>query len=149
MVKTSGKVLISPKTEVSSQGHMSIGNGIITERGVFLASRAGAELHLGAKVYINRNTCIVAKESIKIGDYTAIGPNVCIFDHDHSNETESGFVTAPIVIGSNVWIGSNCVILKGVTIGDHAAIAAGSVITRDIPANCVVCQKKTDTITIR
>ena len=145
-VKTCGKTLISPRTEVSVQGMLYIGNGVITERGSLLGSRGGAELCLGSKVYINRNVCIVAKELIRIGNHVDIGPNVCIYDHDHSDKSKTGFVTAPIVIGDNVWIGAGCVILKGVTIGENSIIAAGSVITRNIPSNSVVYQKRTSTI---
>lgn len=97
-------------------------------------------------MYINRNVCIVAKETIRIGNHVSIGPNVCIYDHDHSRKSETGFITAPIVIGNNVWIGSNCTILKGVTIGDNSIIAAGSEITHDVPSNSVIYQKRTDTI---
>lgn len=145
-IKSCGKVLFSPKTEVSVQGMLRIGNGVRTERGVFLASRYGSEIKLGSKVYVNRNTCIVAKESISIGNHVDIGPNVCIYDHDHSKKSPTGFVTAPISIGNDVWIGANCVILKGVTVGDNCVIAAGSVITHDIPANSVVYQKRATTI---
>lgn len=148
-IHTNGKPLLSPKTEVSVQGLLCIGNGVIAERGVFLAARKNAELHLGDKTYINRNTNIVAKESIKIGHHVDIGPNVCIFDHDHKKSEKSGFVTAPIVIGDHVWIGANCTILKGVTIGENTTIAAGSVITHDVPDNCVLYQKRTATIVKR
>lgn len=145
-VKTCGKVLLSPKTEVSVQGQLHVGNGVQTERGVFLASRRGATMQLGSKVYINRNSCIVAKNAITIGNAVDIGPNVCIYDHDHNKNAPSGFVTAPIRIGDHVWIGANSVILKGVTIGENCVIAAGSVITRDVPANSIVYQKRVSTI---
>lgn len=145
-IHTKGKPLLSPKTEVSAQGMLCIGNGVTVERGVFLAARKNAELHLGDKTYINRNTIIVAKESIKIGHNVDIGPNVCIFDHDHDKREKSGFVTGPIVIGDHVWIGANCTILKGVTIGDNTTVAAGSVITHNIPDNCIIYQKRSSTI---
>lgn len=109
----------------------------------------GAQLSLGAKTYVNRNSCIVSKESISIGEHVDIGPNVCIYDHDHNPKSETGFVTAPIVIGNRVWIGAGSIILKGVTIGENAVIAAGSVITHDIPANSIVYQKRADTIVER
>lgn len=128
------------------QGKLHIGKDVTTERGVFIAARKEAELHIGEKTYINRNTCIVAKEFINIGNNVSIGPNVCIYDHDHSDKSKTGYVTAPITIGNHVWIGSNCTILKGVKIGNNTTIAAGSVITHDIPDNCVVYQKRIDTI---
>ena len=143
---TNGKPFVSPKTEVSVQGTLVLGRGVRTERGSLIAARKNAKLVLGTKVYVNRNTCIVAKESIVIGNHVAIGPNVCIYDHDHSDKGEEGFVTAPITIGDNVWIGSNCTILKGVNIGENSTIAAGSVITHDVPDNCIVYQKRMETI---
>lgn len=145
-IKTNGKTLLSKKTELSIFGDMSIGNGVVTERGVFLGVRKGAVLNIASKTYINRNTCIVARKAISIGKNVKIAPNVCIYDHDHSDKSADGYISSPITINDNVWIGSNCVILKGVTIGENSVIAAGSVITRDVPPNTTVYQKRESTI---
>lgn len=147
-IATLGKPLLSTKTELSiaEKAFLVLGNGVITERGVLLGARTGATLAIGNNVYINRNCCIVARDSISIGKKTKIAPNVCIYDHDHNSKSNDGFVSSPIIIGDNVWIGSNCVILKGVTIGNNTIISAGSVITKDIPDNVVVYQKKENTI---
>ncbi len=106
------------------------------------------ELHIGKKVFINRNCNIVSLKKIQIGDGTTIGPNVCIYDHDHEfslrRKTGNIFNTSDIKIGKNVWVGSGAIILKGVTIGDNAVIGAGSVITKDVPENTLaINQKKT------
>jgi len=94
-----------------------------------------AILKLGSG-YINHNLNLSCFESITIGDGVAISENVSIRDSDnHSFNQSNKKSTRPIVIGNHVWIGMNVTILKGVSIGDGAVVAAGSVVTKDIPAN--------------
>ena len=81
------------------------------------------------------------KGRIIIGDNTLIGDNVTIINHNHL-KGNNNFSSSEIVIGHNVWIGSHCVILEGVAIGDNCIIAAGSVITKSIPKNTKVIQKR-------
>jgi len=75
---------------------------------------------------------------VRIGDKVMIAPNVTIID-DNRHEIEPGakLYSGPIVIGDNVWVAGNVTILSGVTIGSGAVIAAHSVVTRDIPPNCL------------
>ena len=103
----------------------------------------GASIIIGDHVGISAAT-ISAFLRIVIGDYTLIGGNVLITDSDwHPLDPASRRVPyadgrrADVVIGSNVFIGTRSIILKGVTIGDNAVIGAGSVVTRDIPANVI------------
>ncbi len=79
-------------------------------------------------------------QQIDIGEDVAIAENVSIRDSDnHFITSDENFqMTKPVRIGNHVWIGMNVLILKGVTINDGAIIAAGSVVTRDVPANCLV-----------
>ena len=76
---------------------------------------------------------------IRIGNNVMFGPNVSIYTAGHPlhpDSRNSGYEYGiPVTIGNNVWIGGCCVILPGVTIGDNAVIGAGSVVTKDIPAN--------------
>ena len=97
-----------------------------------------ATLTLGSG-YINNNVTIHCFEKIDIGEDVAIADNVTIRDSDNHlvTSTENYKMTQPISIGNHVWIGINATILKGVTIGDGAIIAAGAVVTRDIPASCM------------
>ncbi|MEE6449123.1 DapH/DapD/GlmU-related protein [Gottfriedia acidiceleris] len=78
---------------------------------------------------------------VKIGNNCMIGPNVGIYTASHSIEpkdrNKSGYAI-PIHIGDDVWIGGSCTILPGITIGDHSIVAAGSVVTKDLPSNTVV-----------
>lgn len=73
-----------------------------------------------------------------------IGQNVLMYDHDHeyiSNLFKEKFICSPITIKDNVWIGASVIILRGVTIGENSVIAAGSIVTKDIPANVVFRNK--------
>lgn len=96
----------------------------------------GATLSLG-NGYMNFDSKIYCYNNIKIGNGVYISEGVTIIDSDvHSlNEKKN---SEPIVIGDNVWIGINATILKGITIGDGAVIAAGSVVTKDIPPKSLV-----------
>ena len=75
-----------------------------------------------------------------IGDGCQIGHNVVFatLDHGTAPEDRGAMYPAPIRLGKNVWVGSNSTILRGVTVGDNAIIAAGSVVTKDVAANTVV-----------
>lgn len=97
-----------------------------------------AELELGSG-FFNSNVKIRCKDKIKIGKQVAISHDVTIMDSDaHTINYEDYQITKPIVIGDNVWIGSRALIMKGVNVGDGAIIAAGSVVTKDVPANSMV-----------
>ena len=85
---------------------------------------------------MNFDSKIYCYNNIKIGNRVFISEGVTIIDSDvHSISNKD--VSAPIVIGDNVWIGINATILKGVTIGDGAVIGAGAVVTKDIPSKCL------------
>jgi acetyltransferase-like isoleucine patch superfamily enzyme len=106
--------------------------------------RAGAVLEIGDNFAITGGTLCVA-EQILIGSNVTVGANTSIVDADfHSLDAEvrkretSGGKTAPIVIESDVFIGMNCLILKGVTIGRGSVVGAGSVLTRDVPPDVIV-----------
>jgi acetyltransferase-like isoleucine patch superfamily enzyme len=84
---------------------------------------------------------IIAKEHVFIGKDTQIAFGVTISDHDFHKTYSAGSAnieTAPVYIGQNVWIGMHAIVLKGVTIGDGAVVAAGAVVTRDVPPRCLV-----------
>jgi acetyltransferase-like isoleucine patch superfamily enzyme len=101
-------------------------------------------LRIGQNFATNRNVMIDAIGGIEIGDNTGIGPNCVLISQEHSMLragdyfSEHAYKRRPISIGSNVWIGSNCFIKAGVTIGDHAVIGACSNVIADVPANARV-----------
>jgi len=77
---------------------------------------------------------------VTLGDDCLVGHNVVFatLNHGIAPEERKSMLPAPIVVGRKVWIGSNSTILQGVTVGDNAIIAAGSVVTKDVPANTIV-----------
>ena len=106
----------------------------------FYANWGGAHVHLGRGVYINFSLTAVDDSHIYIGDYTMLGPNVIIVTATHPIDPalrgeKPLQYNLPVRIGKNCWIGAGATILPGVTIGDNSVIGAGSLVTKDIPAN--------------
>lgn len=146
--------MISPLTEISLDygGVLSIGKNFKMRDGAKIRVRKGAKCTIGNNTSVNSNNIIACHEHVIIGDNVQLSPNVQIYDHDHDFRDDGGlksmkFKTAPIVIGSNVWIGANTVILRGCNIGDNCVIGAGCVIHGAYLANSVIIQKR-DTKTI-
>ncbi|MFD5019487.1 sugar O-acetyltransferase [Paenibacillus sp. NPDC058367] len=100
----------------------------------------GKNITVGKNVFFNIGCSFQDRGGINIGDGTMIGMNVTIATLNHGLPLETRNVTypSPVIIGDNVWIGSNATILPGVTIGDNSVVAAGAVVTKDVPANTVV-----------
>jgi len=100
----------------------------------------GKNITVGKNVFINSGCNFQDQGGIVIGDGCLIGHQVVFatINHDFSPEKRGHMHLAPIVLGNNVWIGAHATILQGVTIGDGAIIAAGAVVTKDVPANIVV-----------
>jgi acetyltransferase-like isoleucine patch superfamily enzyme len=95
----------------------------------------GGRLDVGENVFMNDGVNICATGSIKIGDFTKIGDMVYVYDSDfHQVSPDVPVRKASVLIGKNVWLGANSMILAGASIGDHSVIAAGSIVTGDIPA---------------
>ena len=105
-----------------------------------LYTDCGKNLKIGKYVFINSGCRFQDQGGITIGDGALIGHNVVMatINHGLAPARRGDNFPAPIVLGSNVWIGANATILPGVTIGDNAVVAAGSVVTKDVPANMVV-----------
>ncbi|MET2981903.1 acyltransferase [Gordonia polyisoprenivorans] len=98
----------------------------------------GAKLIIGKNTFLNRRTEICCRDQVVIGDNCAISWDVVITDTDYHNIEGAAPSTSPVSIGHKVWVGARAMILKGVEIGDGAVIAAGSVVTRSIPAGALV-----------
>jgi acetyltransferase-like isoleucine patch superfamily enzyme len=126
-------------------------------RGLLRRERFGdGRIRMGSGVYVGDDVLISAADAVTIGDHTLVAHGVQIFDND-SHPADAGqrlahwrqilgsspaqpveIATAPVHIGFQAWIGFNSIILKGVTIGDEAIVAAGSVVTRDVPERAIV-----------
>jgi acetyltransferase-like isoleucine patch superfamily enzyme len=106
--------------------------------------QAGSILQIGANFAMTGGS-ICAGEQIVIGNHVVVGANSTILDGDFHpidpkarRQTPNAAATLPVTIEDNVFIGMNCLILKGVTIGHDSVIGAGSIVTKDVPAGTVV-----------
>ena len=99
----------------------------------------GKNITLGNNVFINAGCKFQDQGGIVIGDGTFIGHNTVLATLDHDIDPDKRYMLhpSPIHIGNKVWIGAGVVITKGVTIGDNSIIAAGAVVTHNIPANVI------------
>jgi len=127
-------------TKAKSQ--IMIGNGFRSRNNVSLRIYNGT-LNIDDDCFLNDNVSINCVKNIKIGKKFKAGQNVIIIDHDHdyNNDIEK-FCSDDIVIGNNVWIGANSIILKGTHIGDNCVIAAGSIVSDTLEKNTIFIQKK-------
>jgi len=102
----------------------------------------GKQIYFGNNVFLNFNCVILDCARVDIGQDTQIGPNVQIYTATHPIDPTARAAgkefAAPISIGKNVWIGGSAIILPGTKIGDNSIVAAGAIVSRDVPANCVV-----------
>lgn len=110
---------------------------------VHIAVHDDGKLHIGAGCYFRGWNAIQCNSKVTVGPSTLIGEFTSINDSDHnmSHFTKGDpepFLSRPILIGSHVWIGRGCAILKGVSIGDNAIVGANSVVTRDVAPDTVV-----------
>lgn len=120
--------------EMYENAEINVNNTFFIHSGCDIMVFKGAKLNLGSG-YINRYCKIRCYDEITIGNGVAISENFTIWDSDAHQIINGNEPTQPIVIGNKVWIGTNVTVLKGVKIGDGCVIAAGSVVTKDVPAN--------------
>ena len=102
----------------------------------------GYNIEIGDNFYSNHNLLILDCAKVTFGNNVLVGPNCSFFTPEHPIDVEtrnSGKEYAlEIKVGSNVWFGGNVTVLSGVTIGDNSVVGAGSVVTKDVPANVIV-----------
>ncbi len=102
----------------------------------------GRNIHVGDNFLANYNVTILDIAPVNIGDHVMIGPGTLIttVNHPLSPKKRRQHIgqAKPVTIGNDVWIGGNCTILPGVTIGSNVVVAAGAVVTKDVQDNCVV-----------
>ncbi|MFT4116120.1 sugar O-acetyltransferase [Bradyrhizobium sp.] len=98
----------------------------------------GNEIRVGRNVFVNQNCTFYDLGGLDIGDDVMIGPNVSIITTGHPlqpSQRRSVTIGKPIVIERNVWIAAGATIIGGVTVGENSVVAAGAVVTKDVPAN--------------
>jgi acetyltransferase-like isoleucine patch superfamily enzyme len=118
----------------------TVGGVVSLQRGVRIVVDAG-ELAIGHNTNVNGLTKILVAESVRIGRDCTFSWDVQILDNDFHTITVDGEpkpAKAPIVIGDRVWVGTGAIVLKGVTVGDGAIVAARAVVTKDVPRNAIV-----------
>jgi len=102
----------------------------------------GKSIFIGKNFLANYNVSILDRAPVRIGDYVMIGPHTLIATVNHPispmGRRKHLSVAKPVTIGNDVWIGGNVTILPGVTIGNNVIVAAGAVVTKDVPDNSLV-----------
>ena len=158
-VKTGHTVVMYgfPRVNIAPGAKVTIGNNValcstcegnplgVNHRVILSAISSDSEIMIGNDTGMS-GTTVVAAKSVKIGENCLFGANVTITDYDfHSvkpeerryNTNREDIGCASVVVEDNVWLGMNVIVLKGVTIGENSIIAAGSVVTKSIPSNCI------------
>ncbi len=118
----------------------SVGKGVSIQPNFYCDN--GKNIHVGHDFLTNYNVTILDIAPVSIGNNVMIGPNTVITTVGHplspAKRKQKIANSHLIKIGNNVWIGANCTILPGVSIGDNSVIAAGAIVTKDVPQNTVV-----------
>lgn len=128
--------------------NFSFGRNVTYRKGFSLMIDKKARVKIGNNCFFNNYCSLNALKGIAIGDGSIFGENVKIYDHNHCYKDkrksikDQGYSSASIQIGEHCWIGSNVVILKGVTIGDNVVIGANCIIYKDVPSNTIVMNKQ-------
>lgn len=144
----------SPNTEViiADKGTVRLGKRVRVHRRSKLTVSCQGILEIGDDAAFGNGVSIHCFEKITIGEGVQIGEGTKIYDHDHDFRVPGGiraekFVTSPVKIGANSWIGCNVVILRGTTIGENCIVGAGSVLKGNYPSNSVIVQKRMTEVT--
>lgn len=123
----------------NSPGAIAIGNDVRILKGVTMSTTPEGKIRIGNGVHIGEGSVIYSGVGIKIGDGVIIGPQNIIVDLDHRFQNselpihQQGMIGKEISIEDDVWIASQCVVIKGVTIGKGSVIGAGSIVNKNIP----------------
>lgn len=154
-LKNSGKhFIVKTPAYIMGEKYMSIGDGFRAETSVMLqcwdcyeGENFSPVLVIGENARLGFNCHIGCINEIRIGDNLLTGRNVYITDHEHGTKSVDELEMAPVkrklyskgsvIIGNNVWLGDNVVILPGVTIGNNVIVGANAVVTKALPDNCV------------
>jgi len=129
-----------------------IGDNVSIEKGVVMSTSETGKINIGSNVYIGEYSVLTSNQEIEIGDNVLISPHNDIVDFNHIYQDpympiyRQGVTAKKITIEEDVWIGSGCKILRGVTIGKGAVVGAGSIVTKDVSSHHVVVGNPAKTI---
>ncbi|PZU84840.1 MAG: acyltransferase [Chryseobacterium sp.] len=149
------KTLVYNKSFRFSHGKLEsvkidIADNVTCRNNCFFHIANHAELIIENNVFFNNNCSVNCLDKVFIGENTMFGEGVRIYDHNHSYADENGelkielnkFSKDPVIIGKNSWIGSNTIILKGVTVGNNVIIGANVVVHKSVPDNTILVNKQ-------
>jgi acetyltransferase-like isoleucine patch superfamily enzyme len=136
-------VVVLGPTTVYGTGAIQFGKNTLLYPDLHLETQGSATIRLGDGIVISRGVHLVAMAGLTIGRGSMIGEYTSIRDANHLRVEDlpirdSGYVSTPIVIGEEVWIGRGVTVLGGVTIGNRATVGANAVVTHDVPAGAIV-----------
>lgn len=160
--RAKGRIQVSALNDVQLGKYFflnCIPNGSISFLGKFDCRRfvsissSGGEIVFGGNVFLNNYSSITCRGKIQIGNNTLIGESVKIYDHDHVFSKhglikDQGYKVGSVVIGKNVWIGSNVTILRDTVIGDNSVVGAGCVLKGTYKSGSIIKSKADTTETI-
>ena len=137
------RVRLSGRPAITNGGRMTIGDRVrlvSTVATLELVSLPHGYLEIGENTFINYGTSIVSSSHVRIGDDCLIGTHVMVMDCDFHRVEDKAWDTTgePIVIEDRVWLGNRAMVLKGVRVGHDAVVAAGAIVTRDVPPRSLV-----------
>jgi acetyltransferase-like isoleucine patch superfamily enzyme len=135
-------VRLQGRVQFSGCGEVVLGEGVSfngTVVPVELVTYISGRIEIGNHTFVNYGSSIAARASVKIGSHCLLGHYTFVMDNDQHDVVRHTVLpqSDPVIIEDHVWIGSKAVILPGVCIGSRAVIGAGSIVTKDIPPQCV------------
>jgi acetyltransferase-like isoleucine patch superfamily enzyme len=141
--KLGKRITLWGRPKVVNRGRMTFGERVRLVSDVAtleLVSLEGGQLEIGDNVFINYGSSLVAASLVRVGNDSLIGTHVMVMDCDFHRVEDKAWDTTgnPVVLEDRVWLGNRSIVLKGVTIGHDAVVAAGAVVTKDVPARTVV-----------
>jgi acetyltransferase-like isoleucine patch superfamily enzyme len=137
------RVTLRGRPHVENLGTLTIGDHVrlvSTVATLELVTLPGGHLEIGDNVFVNYGSSLVSSAHVKIGNDCLIGTHVMVMDCDFHRVEDKAWDTSgePVVLEERVWLGNRSMVLKGVTVGHDAVVAAGSVVTHDVPPRSVV-----------
>jgi acetyltransferase-like isoleucine patch superfamily enzyme len=137
------RITLRGRPRIVNSGTMTFGDRVrldSTLARLELVAIDGGHLEIGDNVFINFGCSLVAAAHVQIGNDSLIGTHVTVMDTDFHRVEDKVWDTTgqPVIIEERVWLGNRCIVLKGVRIGHDAVVAAGAVVTRDVPPRTVV-----------
>lgn len=139
------KMNASFKIAIKKGSTLKIGKNFRTRNNISFRAYDNSKIEIGDNCFFNDGCSLNGRKKIKIGNDFKAGQNVMIYDNDHDYKKDiNQYITSDVIIGDNVWIGANTIILKGVTIGNNVVVAAGSIVRHDIDDNTVFYNQRTE-----